>query len=256
MDRKNIRLTLAYDGTAYHGWQRQENARTLQEVVEGRIRVITGETVRLTASGRTDAGVHALNQVCNFTTRSAIPPLDLKNGLNALLPDDILVREASVVPPGFHARYDARRKTYEYRILNRRDPDIFLRHYAWHVRPALDTGEMERCLAVLKGRHDFSAFKSAGSANRNPVRTLTRAEIHSPENGVLRIVVEADGFLRHMVRNLVGTLVEAGLGKRDVADIRKVLDSRDRRMAGIKAPARGLFLMAVRYDAEQDARGE
>jgi len=247
MDEKNIKLTIAYDGGAYHGWQCQKNALTLQEIIEKQIRVITGETVRLIASGRTDAGVHALNQVCNFTTRSTIGVPEMKKGLNALLPDDILIKEISTARPGFHARYDARSKIYEYRILNQYDPDIFLRRHAWHIRPPLDLREMKRCLDAVKGRHDFSAFKSAGSANRNPVRCLTRAELHGPENGILRIVMHGDGFLRHMVRNMVGTLVDVGLGEKTIDNFKKILYARDRSEAGVTAPARGLFLQEVFY---------
>lgn len=244
---KNIRLILAYDGSLYHGWQRQKNRFTIQGIIEEKIQVMVGEPVTLIASGRTDAGVHAVTQVCNFITRSQITPKSIKNGLNSLLFDDIFVRDAQYVPIGFHARYDAKSKIYEYRILNRKEPDLFQRKYHWHIRGPLDTDEMAKCLTLLVGRYDFSSFRSSGSGNINPVRSLMRAELHVPEDGHLKVIVEADGFLRHMVRNIVGTVVEAGLGKISCGRFKEIFASKDRRLAGIKAPAQGLFLMHVKY---------
>jgi tRNA pseudouridine38-40 synthase len=247
MDRKNIKLIVAYDGTRYHGWQRQKNAITLQETIEKQIRLMTGEPLTLIASGRTDAGVHALNQVCNFVTRSTLPPHSLQKGLNSLLPEDIFIRDVACVPIHFHARYSAKSKTYEYRILNSTRPDIFQRHFLWHIRPALNVEAMGVCLSYLRGSHDFSSFRSSGSGNTDPVRSILKAEIHGPENGHLRIVIEADGFLRHMVRNIVGTMVEAGLGKMSTDRFGEIVSLKDRRLAGAKAPPQGLFLVEVRY---------
>ena len=247
MTSRNIRLVLAYDGTRYHGWQRQKDGLTIQAVIEERLQLMTQSPVKLLASGRTDAGVHALNQVCNFKTPSQIPIDTLKRGLNALLPTDILVKEAAVVPLEFHSRYRAKSKVYEYRILNRKNPDIFRRNFLWHIRFPLNVETMSECLSVIKGTHDFSAFKSSGSANTDPVRTLLNNCVESDKDGVLRIIVEGDGFLRHMVRNIVGTLVEAGTGRMDLKRFGEVLDSGDRQMAGTKAPSQGLFLVAVKY---------
>ncbi len=247
MALRNIRLVVAYDGTLYHGWQRQKNGLTVQEVIEERLQVMTEMPVKLLASGRTDAGVHALNQVCNFETRSQIPIDALKRGLNALLPSDILVKEAAVVSSKFHSRYRAKSKTYEYRILNRQNPDIFRRSTLWHLRFPLDVEKMSECLSLLKGTRDFSAFKSSGSANTDPIRTILAACIEEDEDGVLRLVVEGNGFLRHMVRNIVGTLVEVGQGRMEIKDFAEVLESGDRRLAGRKAPPQGLFLMEVKY---------
>jgi tRNA pseudouridine38-40 synthase len=247
MALRNIRLVVSYDGTRYHGWQRQKNGLTVQEVIEERLLVMTEVPVKLLASGRTDAGVHALNQVCNFQTRSQIPIDALKRGLNALLPRDILVKDAAVVSLTFHSRYRAKSKVYEYRILNRQNPDIFRRSTFWHIRFPLDLEKMSACLSRLKGIHDFSAFKSTGSANTDPVRTILAASIEKDEDGVLRIAIEGNGFLRHMVRNIVGTLVEVGQGRMDIKDFVEVLESRDRQLAGRKAPPQGLFLMAVKY---------
>lgn len=247
MDKKNIKLTLAYDGTRYHGWQRQKTRITIQQVIEEKIEVMVGRSVRLIASGRTDAGVHALNQVCNFLTHSTIAPESIKKGLNSLLPNDIIVNHAEYVPSEFHARYSAKSKIYEYRILNRECPDIFQRGFSWHVRIPLKINEIAACLDLLEGTHDFSCFKSSGSENTDPVRSVMTAGIHGPENGMLRLFIEADGFLRHMVRNIVGTVVGAGLGKISPKRFVEIVDSGDRRLAGVKAPPQGLFLVEVRY---------
>ncbi|MCF8143787.1 MAG: tRNA pseudouridine(38-40) synthase TruA [Deltaproteobacteria bacterium] len=247
MNRKNIKLMVAYDGTRYHGWQRQKNAMTLQEVMEAQIRVMTGEAHNLIASGRTDAGVHALNQVCNFVTRSSIPPQSFQKGLNSLLPDDIFIKDVRCVPIQFHSRYSAKSKIYEYRILNSETRDIFQRNFLWQIRPPLNVEAMAVCLSHLRGSHDFSTFRSSGSSNTDPVRSILAAKIHAPENGRLRIVMEADGFLRHMVRNIVGTLVEVGLGKMGPGRFEEIVSMKDRRLAGIKAPPQGLFLVDVRY---------
>jgi tRNA pseudouridine38-40 synthase len=206
-----------------------------------------GGPVTLVASGRTDAGVHARGQVCNFATASTLGIDTLRKGLNSLLPSDIFIISAQEVHPDFHARYDAKSKIYTYHILNREERDPFGRHRHWHIPRQLDTAPMGECLALLEGTHDFSAFRSAGSGNRNPVRTVLCAELGRYDGDLLEIQLEADGFLRHMVRNIVGTVVGAGLGKMTPNDFREVLESGDRQRAGVKAPAQGLFLMAVRY---------
>ena len=247
MKERNIRLTVAYDGSRYHGWQRQDNGITIQAVLEEKISLMADEPVILIASGRTDAGVHALAQVCNFRTRAALAPEVFRNGLNCLLPDDIFVKEASDVPLEFHSRYSAKKKAYEYRILNLANRDIFKRLYSWHIRTPLDTEKMARCLELVEGSHDFSSFRSAGSGNRDPVRTLISARISGPQGGIITIIIEADGFLRHMVRNIVGTVVDAGLGKITVETFKSILDAKDRSRAGIKAPPYGLFLAEVTY---------
>ncbi|MGD2125048.1 MAG: tRNA pseudouridine(38-40) synthase TruA [Desulfobacteraceae bacterium] len=248
MEKKvNIRMVLQYDGSHYHGWQRQKEAPTIQGVLEDRLQMMTGERVKLIASGRTDAGVHALYQVCHFITHTKIDPPSISRGLNGLIPWDIFIKKAEYVPLDFHARYSAKSKTYEYRILNRKEPDLFLRLYTWHVPMKLDTEEMEKCISALRGKHDFSSFKSTGSGNTNPVREMMRAELHVPEEGVLRFVFEADGFLRHMVRNIVGTVVDAGRGRMDFGEFMELFKAKDRQMAGLKAPPHGLFLTMVQY---------
>jgi tRNA pseudouridine38-40 synthase len=252
-DPRKIKLVLAYDGTQYHGWQYQKNGLSIQAVLEERIHVITRERARVIASGRTDAGVHALGQVCHFETRSRLEPDELKKGLNSLLPPDILVRRAEAVPASFHARYSARSKVYEYRILNSTDPDVFLRNYAWHISRPLDLKALGACLSIVQGEHDFTSFRSSGSNNRNPIRHILRTELKGPENGIIRLVFEASGFLRHMVRNMTGTLVEVGMGKISVRGFLEILLARDRRKAGRKAPSEGLFLVRVIYEDEAPA---
>lgn len=245
--RRNIKLILEYDGTRYHGWQRQKNEDTIQSVLEDRLCRMTKEPVRVIGSGRTDAGVHARHQVCNFFTHSGMAPVSIKRGLNSLLPPDIYIRDVEQVSLDFHSRYSVKTKSYEYRIWNMEEPDTFLRNFTWHIRDVLDLEEMRRCLALLIGRHDFSSFRSSGSRNENPARIMTKSELHGPEYGILRFLFEAEGFLRHMVRNIIGTLVEVGRGKINREQFQEIFLARDRRRAGIKAPPQGLFLTMVKY---------
>jgi tRNA pseudouridine38-40 synthase len=245
--QKNIKLVLAYDGTRYHGWQRQENDVTIQAVLEKSIEKMTGEPVTLIGSGRTDAGVHALHQVCNFKTRSRLDIESLKKGLNALLPADILIKEAEEVSLDFHSRYNAKSKTYEYRILNREISDIFLRHYVWHIPLKLDLAKIRGCLPEFLGRKDFSSFRSSGSGNINPVREMSLAELQDAGEGRLLFLFKADGFLRHMVRNIVGTLFDVGRGRMGTEEFLEIFRSGDRTLAGLKAPPQGLFLRMVDY---------
>lgn len=247
MSRKNIRLNMAYDGTRYQGWQRQKSGATIQGVLEEKIGLILQEPVTLIGSGRTDSGVHAVDQVAHFLTKTQIAPNDLQRALNGLLPDDILISAAEYVPLEFHARYSARSKVYEYRIWNRPLPNLFERFYYWHIRKPLKIEIMLQCLNLLIGKHDFSAFRSSGSGNTNPVRQVLQAELKQSEQGRLSILIEADGFLRHMVRNIAGTVVEAGFGKLGVERFAEILASGDRCSAGAKAPAQGLFLLRVNY---------
>ena len=220
---------------------------TIQEVVEEKIKTMTGETANVIASGRTDAGVHALYQVANFKTYTHLPPVILRKGLNALLPDDIFIKQVDYTSMDFNSRYNAISKIYEYRILNRREPDIFLRSYVWHIPTLLNLEKMARCLFQLLGRHDFSSFKSSGSGIINPVREMTQADMIGPEDGLIHFLFEADGFMRHMVRNIIGTVVEVGRGKIDVDQFVDIFHSGDRTKAGLKAPPQGLFLKMVKY---------
>ncbi len=247
-ETKNIRMILQYDGTRYHGWQRQKSDVTVQGLIEDCLEKMTGSPVTLHASGRTDAGVHALYQVCNFISRTRIVPDSIKNGLNSLLPDDIFIKECEYTDPDFHSRYSAKSKAYEYRILNCRENDIFKRMYTWHIRENLDFEVMRKCLALLTGVHDFRSFRSTGTSNVNPVREMFCAELSDlKEDGSAYFVFKAEGFLKHMVRNIVGTVVDAGKGRITYDDFAEILESCDRKRAGYKAPPQGLFLTKVNY---------
>jgi tRNA pseudouridine38-40 synthase len=244
---RTIRLTLEYDGSGYHGWQRQLNALTIQEVVETCLGRLSGREVRLHGSGRTDAGVHALGQVAHFRTETNLPLAAFREGLNSLLPRDIVILEAEEAPDGFHARYGAKAKTYEYRILNRqvRSP-LHLRH-CWHLKQALDLDRMRRATGFIEGKHDFTGFQASGSEVKTAIRRVMAASWEERPGGWKYFRITANGFLRGMVRALVGTLVEVGWGKRRPDDMAKLLAAKDRRLAGPAAPAGGLYLVEVIY---------
>jgi tRNA pseudouridine38-40 synthase len=244
---RNIKLTIAYDGTAYHGWQIQENARTIQGVLQEKIGIITGERISLTASGRTDAGVHALGQVANFRTESRIPLDALKRGVNSLTPDDTVILHMEAVGEDFHARYSARSKLYEYRILNSPMPSPIERNFSWHISQNLNLGTMREAAGTLLGAHDFSSFRAAKSDNLNPVRTLMTLEIEKKDDHMIAIRMRSNGFLRQMVRNIVGSLVDVGRGRLTPDDFEAIRDARDRTKAGMAAPPHGLFLVEVEY---------
>ncbi len=246
-EKKNYFMVIEYDGSNYHGWQRQKGVLTIQEVIETRLAIITGENITVWASGRTDAGVHALGQAAHFLSATNIPPDALWRGLNSLLPDDVVIKKLMPAPRKFHARFHARSKVYEYRILNRPLRSALLRNYVWHVPRDLDLDAIEAALEVLKGEHDFKAFQASGSKVKNTVRTLFRAEMAKRPGDILCFTFEANGFLRYMVRNLVGTLVDIGKGKFNVEQLDQILKSRDRKLAGMTAPARGLYLVEVKY---------
>jgi tRNA pseudouridine38-40 synthase len=244
---RNIKLVIEYDGTNYHGWQVQPNGLTVQEVIEEKIEVMTRQRVRLTASGRTDAGVHALGQVANFLTPSTIPVEGFHRGLNSLLPPDIIVQSAEEVDLRFHAQYGAKRKTYRYVILHREVPSALFRNYSWHVSGALDLPAMKEASGLLPGKQDFTSFQGAEADTEDPVREVFQAGWSEKAPEFLHFAIEADGFLKHMVRNIVGTLVEVGKGKRSPEQFEQVLRARDRRQAGRTAPPQGLFLVEVKY---------
>jgi len=255
--KRNFKLVLEYDGSGYHGWQRQEGVLTIQEVLESRIEIMLGGPIRVRGSGRTDAGVHARRQVVNFYARTRLKPREIQRGLNSLLPADIVVLEAEEVADSFHARFSASSKTYEYRILNRETPSALERNSAWLIRRRLEARPVLECLPGLVGVHDFSAFMAAGSSVKTTERSIYRAELSLPAPDHWVFLFEANGFLRHMVRNLVGTLVDVGRGKLSPEGFVEIMDSKDRRRAGMTAPAHGLFLVDVKYDSndEQGSNG-
>jgi tRNA pseudouridine38-40 synthase len=252
---RTLKLTLAYDGTAYAGWQSQANQPTLQDTLEAALAQITGERIRVAASGRTDAGVHALGQVASLQTCSELAPETLQMALNAVLPDDMAVLAAELVPAGFHATRNSVRKRYRYAINDGPVRDVFRRKYAWHYRRRLDADAMHRSAQSLAGMHDFRSFESAWPQRISSVRTIFEIEVvraaGSPH--LVIVEVEADGFLYNMVRAIVGTLVEVGRGVRPEAWPGEVLGALDRRAAGMTAPPEGLCLLRVDYDVMLDA---
>ncbi len=239
-------LTVAYDGTAYAGWQIQPTEPTVQAVIESAWHEITREQLRVLAAGRTDAGVHALGQVVSLTSESLLSCDDLHRALNAVLPEDVAIVAVEEAPENFHATYDAKRKTYRYQIHNGRTPDIFNRRYVWHYPQPLDAAAMHTAAQALVGKHDFASFESAGSERPDSVRTLFAVNVARVADRIT-IEVTGDGFLYNMVRAIVGTLVEVGKGSRDAAWVAEVLAARDRRRAGQTAPPHGLFLVRVEY---------
>lgn len=244
----NFKLTIEYDGTRYSGWQRQAEAPTVQAEIEKALAAMTRTAVTLLGAGRTDAGVHALGQVASFRCDTRLEPAQILKGLNSLLPPDIAILECRHAPEDFHARFSAKSKRYRYRVLNREVRSAVEHRTCWFVHTPLDLAAMQQAAGRLIGRHDFKSFESAGSPRAHTIRDVAAAEwVHDPPAGLLIFQIEANGFLRCMVRNIVGTLVAVGCGKLSPASIDAILAARDRRQAGPTAPARGLFLVEVLY---------
>lgn len=244
---RNIKLMVAYDGTAYHGFQRQANGITIQEILEDRLAVIFGHPVKVNGSGRTDSGVHAYGQVINFLTTGKIPLTKIPQAVNGILPPDIVIVSAEEAAPDFHARRSAKSKTYIYRIYNAQLRNPFERNHSWHVRGDLNVPLMDKIVQQVVGTHDFSAFRAAGGAPVSPAKTIYQAYCRR-EDTIVIFSFHGSGFLYHMVRNLVGTIVEIGLGRRQPEEFSVILDSLDRKKAGITAPPEGLYLMSVQYE--------
>lgn len=240
------RLTVSYDGTGFCGWQVQPGLRTVQGCLQEALTLLNKAPVAVHGSGRTDTGVHAHGQVCHFRALTTIPEARMAAALNARLPRDIAVLDAVRVADHFHARFDVCEKTYRYRILNTPVRSPMLEHYAWHVPEPLDLPAMRDALPHLRGTHDFAAFAASGSPRSTTVRTLSGATL-SQEGSEILLDFTADGFLYHMVRNLAGSLVEIGQGRRAPDWIATVLAGRNRQLAGRTAPPQGLYLMRVRY---------
>jgi len=244
---KNFKLSIEYDGTHYHGWQRQKADRTIQQEIENALATMTGSRVTLNGSGRTDTGVHALGQVANFLCETDISEAVFQKGLNSILPEDIVIKDCRLMNEEFHARYDVKSKIYHYQMINRNIPMAIGRQYAWFIRRKLDTAAMRSAISHIIGSHDFKSFEGTGSPRSHTTRNILAADLIEKDDGLLIFEIEADGFLRYMVRNIVGTLVDVGLGKITPANFKEILASKNRRNASATAPAHGLFLVEVKY---------
>lgn len=247
---RRFKLTVEYDGTAYSGWQRQINGPSVQQTLEEALCRLTGERIAVTGSSRTDAGVHALGLCAHFDSASRIPPEKVSFALNTMLPPDIRVRESSLAPEGFHARYAARGKVYRYVFCNARHMCAIGRQYRAHVPLPLDVPLMHREAQTLVGTHDFAAFAASGSVARSTVRTLYRIEVVRRGEDVT-LTVLGDGFLYNMVRIIAGTLAEVGAGRREPGAMARALETGDRLELGYTAPACGLTLLAVLYGGDE-----
>lgn len=245
-DFKNIKLIIEYDGAGYHGWQHQPRHINIQQTIKEKIEIIAKEKINLIGASRTDADVHALAQAANFKTKSRMNEGEWQRALNSLLPSDIVIKKAEIVSPDFHARFSAKGKIYKYLILNQPIPSALYRNHAWHISYSLKVNEMRKAAKFLIGRHDFSSFRASSCTAENPVRRIKRIAI-TKKDGFIQFTIEADAFLHHMVRNIVGTIVEVGTGKSLPSRIDSILKAKDRRLAGKTAPARGLYLVKVIY---------
>ncbi|MFY9213741.1 MAG: tRNA pseudouridine(38-40) synthase TruA [Tissierellaceae bacterium] len=244
---RNIKITIEYDGTNYSGWQRQENALTIQEVLETALEMATGEMVRVIGSGRTDARVHARGQVANFFTTSDIPAERFMHAINLKLPEDILVVKSEEVSLDFHARFDAKGKRYRYVIYNDKLASPLNRNYSYHVKKPLNIDEMRKATKYFIGEKDFRSFMVAKTIVHTAVREIYSMEIRK-NDPFIDIVIEGKSFLRNMVRIIAGTLVWVGTGRIKSEEVEKIIEGRDRTLAGPTAPPQGLYLEKVYYD--------
>lgn len=244
---RNIKLIIEYDGTKYFGWQRQPRETTIQEVLENALEKITGKRITIIGSGRTDSGVHALAQVANFKTESTMTPFQFQKALNSLLPKDIVIKEAENVDLNFNSQFSAKSKVYIYVILNRDYPSALERLRAWFISDRLHLSRMEEAARMVIGEHDFRAFALSKLNVKTTVRRVLGAELEEKSNGRIEFEIEASGFLKGMVRLIVGTLVQVGKGKITPENFREILESGEKTNFVITAPARGLFLKEIKY---------
>jgi len=243
---RNIKLTIEYEGTNYHGWQIQANALSIQQIIQDVLSKITRAEVILIGAGRTDAGVHASGQVANFHTDSKMPPNAFQRALNSILPKDIVISKAEEVDDAFHSRYSAISRVYKYTILNRAYPSVFARNFAYFIPHQLNISNMTAMCETLVGTMDFSSFQRTGSSRENPICTMQEARCWR-EGDFVYMQFEADSFLRGMVRAIVGTLLKLNQNIDAIEQLREILALRDRSAAGQSAPAHGLCLMEVKY---------
>jgi tRNA pseudouridine38-40 synthase len=244
---RNLRLVLSYDGSDFSGWQTQPGRRTVQETLEGAVATVVGAAVRVNASGRTDAGVHAVGQVVNFHAVTRLESDAILRAVNAHLPADVVVRFAEEAPTTFDANRDAKRKLYRYVIHDGPTQDVFMRKYCCRVKRRLDAAAMARAAAPLRGRHDFHSFETEWPNRASSVRTVTHLAVRR-FGDCIWIDVEADGFLYNMVRAVAGTLMNVGRGYWPETEVAAILEAQDRTRAGPTAPPQGLFLMRVNYE--------
>lgn len=244
---RNIKLTIEYNGTNYLGWQRQPQGATVQEVLENVLEKITKQKTIVFGSGRTDSGVHAIAQVANFKTRSKMTPLQFQKSLNSLLPKDIVIKEAEEAGIDFHAQFDAKSKTYLYRILNRTYPSALQRQRAWLIPDNLNLIQMKKAAEVLLGEHDFRAFALSKRAVKTTERRVLSVSLERKADSIVEFEIESTGFLKGMVRLIVGTLVQVGRGKITSEDFRRILESGEKTSFVRSAPPSGLFLKEVKY---------
>lgn len=245
---RHIRLVVEYDGSELHGWQRQQGAATVQQHLEEALGKLLTHDVQVVGASRTDAGVHARGQVASFRTERTIPLHGVRRGLNSMLPDTIAVRDASEVPDEFHPRFSATSKHYRYTILTRAERSPRWRHHAWHTSEPLDVQRMAAAAQALIGEHDFSAFRAAGCTAKTATRRVDSIMLTRLPDHLIEVDIRGNAFLRQMVRIIVGTLVEVGLGRAPVGQVAEILAGKDRTKAGPTAPAQGLTLIEVRYD--------
>lgn len=245
---RNIKLTIEYDGKDFNGWQKQPNKLNIQGTIEQAIKTITGEDVDLQASGRTDAGVHALGQVANFKTNSNIPIEKMSIAINCNLKKSIRIVKAEEVEERFHSRLSCKRKTYRYIINNSEIPSAIYRNLETHIPYKLDIEKMKQAVKYFEGEHDFKAFKASGTSSKSSIRTIYKAEVLKMPNNRIYIELTGNGFLYNMVRIIAGTLVDVGTGKIKPEDIEKIIESKDRTNAGKTLPPQGLYLVCVNYN--------
>ncbi len=256
---RTFKLTLAYDGTDYAGWQLQPGRPTIQSALEAALAKITGAAVRAAASGRTDAGVHALAQVVSFSSATALSPETIRNALNAELPRDIAALNVEVAVDDFHARRDAVRKRYRYLLHDGPVPAVFNRKYCWQYRQRLDVAAMSRAAQAFVGTHDFRSFEYRWPQRRSSVRTIYEVDLRrgeAPDSDRITLEISGNGFLYNMVRAIVGTLVEVGRGTRPETWPAEVIAAGDRRVAGMTAPPQGLFLVRVDYRSKSQGQND
>lgn len=243
---RNIKLTIEYDGSLYYGWQTQPKGITIQSILQTALSKIVNEPVLLTAAGRTDSGVHAFGQVANFKTTSSIPLKNLIQAVNTLLPRDIVVKQANEVNEIFNAQRDAQWRIYQYRILNRSIPSAFEHRYTYFYPHSLNIRSMQIAAKYFLGNHDFSAFNASAKQARHSIRTVKKVSIRR-KNDCIIFTIQANGFLHHMVRIIIGTLIDVGRGKIEPNRIQTILQSKQRKLGGMTVPPQGLFLIEVKY---------